>query len=255
MTSLALKHLEKQAVYWINLSRSTERYHHWMSTVRPLFREATRVKATDGATEITDDEARRFVDGWNITWNMYIHELTAANRPQSQTGFRMSTAKMNVAIRHSHLTALRLGLHHEPAHERFMISEDDIAPRGSLWREDIGPPPPWADVAIWSGGLAMAAVRTDDKLYESGASFRWVDVTPTQAFNTLGAGLYEVTRPAAEKIIDAVETWSMPFDHAWGFALRNMRVYRLKPNGFAQEGPSIRNGTTRIPVTDREMMT
>lgn len=252
MTSDALAYLKRQAVHWINLDRSTERRFTWESTVAPLFYEAIRVVATDWKT-ISDETATNFIERWS---EEYVrHQLSGStafmHAPQSVTGFRMSTAKANCAIRDSHLRALHDAVIFNNNGQQVLIAEDDIAPRSALWSEEVDEPPGDADMAIWSGGLPMAAVRTDDQVYQSGAPLRWVQVRPEMVFNTLGAGLYELKPNAAVHLIGQVIEHGGSWDHAWGHALDGMVVYRLRPNAFPQAGPSVRNSVTRIPITER----
>lgn len=251
MTSDALTYLRQQTVYWINLNRSIERRGAWESAVAPLFQRAIRVPATDGQC-IIDAIAIEFIERWSKEYA--AHQLsgnpTFMHAPQSTQRFRMSTAKANYAIRDSHLRALRLAID-TGTHPRIMIAEDDIMPRDALWNEVVEVPPADADMAIWSGGLPMAAVRTDDKVYESGAPLTWVQVRPEMVFNTLGAGLYDLTLSAANHLVDRVMDHGGSWDHAWGHALKDMAVYRLRPNAFPQAGPSVRNSVTRTPTTER----
>jgi hypothetical protein len=251
MTSDALTYLKDQTVRWINLDRSPERRVNWENQIAPLFKRAIRVTATDWRV-IPDEAAAAFIKEWN---EQYVrHQLSQStvfmHEPQSPSRFRMSTAKANCAIRGSHLRALRDAIAVNTG-ERILIAEDDIAPRNALWTERIDLPPADADMAIWSGGLPMAAVRTDDKVYQSGDPFRWVPIRPEMVFNTLGAGLYDLTPMAAVHLVNKVTDTGGSWDHAWGYALRDMIVYRLRPNAFPQSGPSVRNGVNRTPITER----
>lgn len=252
MTSHALNYLKYETVYWINLDRSTERRVTWESTVAPLFHQAVRVAATDWQT-ISDEIAVDFIERWSEEYTRYQLAGGTAfmHAPQSMTGFRMSTAKANYAIRDSHLRALHDAVVASNNGQQILIAEDDIAPRSALWSETIEIPPGDADMAIWSGGLPMAAVRTDDQVYQSGTPLTWVQVRPEMVFNTLGAGLYELKPTAAVYLIDQVIEHGGSWDHAWGHALKDMIVYRLRPNAFPQAGPSVRNSVTRTPIIER----
>lgn len=254
MNADVLKYLKQHTCYYINLNRSPVREARWRSEIGPLFRDAVRIEAIDWKN-VSDEIAKKFVDQWNALYcvnrpllGVFMHE------PQSQYRFSMKTAKANFAIRQSHLTALLKIIDGDD--QRAFISEDDITPRYSLWSphpfERIDLPPVDADLAIWSGGLPMAAVRTDDKEYASGRPFEWVRITPDKAFNTLGAGLYEITRSAADHLHSTVVASPMgPYDHAWGLAFHDLAVYRLRPNAFPQAGPSVRNHVNRTPITER----
>lgn len=258
--SEAWSYLAGHRLYWINLrtsmSDTAEQRCHWMeSGVTPLFREAVRVEAINGATDVSDYDCGLFVAGWKMHWDADKgaggdNLLTAASKPPGRN-FHTATHKANVAIRRSHRLALLAGIADSRTDERFFVAEDDIVPRAELFTGTIPAPPQDADVVIWSGGIPMAAVRTDDRLYASGKAFSWLQVTPRQAFNCLGAGLYEVTPRAAEAIVAAVEKIPMSFDHAWAYALKNLEVIRMVPNAFAQAGPSIRNNAVREPIVER----
>lgn len=251
MTSAALTYLGGQEVYWINLARSEERRRAWRLTIEPLFCHAVRIEAVDGDL-MSEFDACEFVDRWHQAYKAHIAAGGVfMHAPQSSKKFRMATAKSNLAIKRSHLKALQTGLS-TSNRDRFMVSEDDITPRSAMWKEKVDPPPIGTDVAIWSGGLAMASVRTDDKIYAGLAPLTWVRVKDTEIFNTLGAGLYEVTRDAANYLIDRVTNNGGPFDHAWGQAFRSLEVWRLQPNAFAQYGPSVRNTANRTPIITRE---
>lgn len=248
--SEALDYLKNKDVFYINLDRSHDRRSQWAENVENLFRSCTRVPGIDGAAEITEREATEFVEGW---WELYEakddYGLSFANKPPGKS-FRMATAKANLAIMRSHLLAITTGLLNSRG-STFMVAEDDIMPRSSLWDETIPPPPDDADVAIWSGGLLLASVSADSAFFKQGRKHRWRTITPDKAFNTLGAGLYEMTKPAARHIRNQVRLHPMSFDHAWGFALKDLIVYRLDPQGFAQVGPSIRNTQDRRPTLVR----
>jgi hypothetical protein len=248
--SEALRYLTHKDVFYINLARSDDRRVQWAKNVRNLFQSCTRVEGIDGVAEITDHQATAFVENW---WRLYeekeINGLGFANKPPGKS-FRMATAKANLAIMQSHCKAIETGLNHARG-DTFFVAEDDIMPRSSLWAEVIPQPPDDADVAIWSGGLLMASVSADSTFFQNGRRHKWRTITPDKAFNTLGAGLYEMTRPAARYVKAQVEANPMSFDHAWGFALKDLIVYRLDPQGFAQVGPSIRNTSDRRPVLSR----
>lgn len=248
--SEALTYLGGKTVYWINLDRSTDRREQFEESVAPLFHRAIRVRAHDWQ-HVSDETAARFVAEWNATWERNNHLGVFMHVPQSRNNYRVQTAKASCAIRQSHLIALSHGIDNENV-DRFMVAEDDILPRDALWKESIPAPPIDADMAIWSGGLPMAAVRTDDKEYLAGHPLRWVRVTDAQVFNTLGAGLYEVSKSAAIMIRNVILEYRMgPYDHAWGFALSALNVYRLRPNAFPQAGPSVRNSANRKPAVER----
>lgn len=254
MSADVLKYLKQHTCYYINLNRSPAREARWRGEIGPLFRDTVRVEATDGEN-VSDEIATKFVEQWNA-WHRVNQPLLGVfmHEPQSLRRFNMKTAKANHAIRESHLTALLKVIDGDA--QRAFISEDDVTPRYSLWsqqpNEHIDLPPVDADLAIWSGGLPMAAVRTDDKEYASGRPFEWVRITPDKAFNTLGAGLYEITRSAADHLHSTVTAYPMgPYDHAWGLAFHDLAVYRLRPNAFPQAGPSVRNHANRTPITER----
>lgn len=253
MTSPALTYLNAKTVYWINIERMADRARAWQEVMRPHFHAATRVQGLDWQ-DVSDEVANRFVADWNRLWRHHrdnVRREIFMHAPQSASGYRARTARANFAIRYSHLAALERGI--SSRLPRFMVSEDDLRPRDALLGEDVKPPPPDADLAIWSGGLPMAAVRTDDREYERGALLRWVRVKQEHSFNTLGAGLYEVSDDVARHLHSIISDNPMgPFDHCWGIALMDLRVYRMRPNAFAQFGPSIRNTVTRTPVTERD---
>lgn len=97
----------------------------------------------------------------------------------------------------------------------------------------------------------MNSFSVDDNWFASGTPHRWHEVTKKGAMNCLGAGLYEIRGfDVAEKMLETA-TIPMSWDHAWGFAFKQLKVYRLKANAFAQSGVSVRNGKNREPVTVR----
>lgn len=242
----ALRRLHDRHVFWINLERSMRRHRHMQQQVLKLFGAETRVNAVDALVDITDQDAMEFVIDWQRFWYQHHDELTMANKPPGKVP-RLSTHKSNLAIKQSHLKALEIGIN--TVEGSFMVAEDDIMPRSSL--REVPLPPADAEVAIWSGGLPMASVSTDDQVFAGGKSHMWVQVQGATCFNCLGAGLYEVTREAALHLLDVVPKRPMSWDHSWGFALLGLRTYRLRPNAFAQVGESVRNGKVRIPITER----
>lgn len=249
--NLTLEYLGDLPLYWINLGRSKDRRQHMDANTVPLFHDydSEHVSAFD-ASEISEIEADKFVTDWQQFWAVNESNLHYANRPPGDK-FRMETQKANIAIRRSHLKALKRGVYALQA--RFVVAEDDIMPRSTLLNGEVPLPPADADVAIWSGGLPMAGVGHDSDLFEQGKPHRWVKVHDGRdKYNLLGAGCYEVSLMAAERIIDVVPGIPMSWDHAWGAAFQGLTVYRLRPNAFAQVGPSVRNGKVREPVIERK---
>ena len=247
--STALEYLGDLPLYWINLDRSKERRQHMFDVVEPLFLYGSeRIDAIEGYT-VSELETDQFVTNWQVYWEENRDQLTYANRPPGDR-FRMGTQKANIAIRRSHLKALRHGILNEQA--RFVVAEDDIMPRSTLFSGEVPLPPADADVAIWSGGLPMAGVGHDSDLFEAGRPHRWVRVKDSFCFNALGAGCYEVSNAAAHHLIDRAGHVPMSWDHAWGAAFQRLTVYRLRPNAFAQVGPSVRNGKVREPTIERK---
>lgn len=255
--SPALEYLNTQQLFWINLDDELDRQTHMQADVVDLFWKTTRVSGIRGTKEITPEECNDFVTGWRELWDNQSRalpygscRLTTANKPPGQN-FRLATQQANIAIKRSMVKALLAGLDRSHRDRTFFVGEDDIAPRKDLFNGFVPVPPADADVAIWSGGLPMAAVTTDDKHYAAGRELTWKELEGRECFNCLGAGLYEVTDLAAMRIVES-QNYPMSFDHAWGIALQHLRVYRLTPNAFAQTGPSIRNSKDRVPVLDRE---
>jgi len=244
--SVVDEYLKAWPLYWINLDRSEDRARAMMETVTPMFATATRVHAVDGTTEVLDSEAIDFVDEWRRMWASRSERLTAANKPPGENP-RLQTQKSNVAIKRSHQRALSFGIDQGLA--GFFVAEDDIVPRSTL--ADVPLPPGDAEVAIWSGGLPMASVRTDDDVFAAGRPHTWVRIEGKDCFNCLGAGLYQVTRAAAQHLLGVTSCHPMSWDHSWGFALQGLVTYRLRPNAFAQAGESVRNGKVRKPVVVR----
>jgi hypothetical protein len=248
--NIALDHLGDLPLFWINLDVSRDRRDHMNEHVVDLFHpyESEHVSAVH-ASEVTEIEADEFVTSWQRLWADHGNELHYANRPPGDK-FRMNTQKANIAIRRSHLKALQRGIFANQA--RFVVAEDDIMPRNTLLNGEVPLPPADADVAIWSGGLPMAGTGQDDYLFKKGTPHRWVRVQGRDAYNALGAGCYEVTKEAADHIMSVAGRVPMSWDHAWGKAFQDLTVYRLRPNAFAQVGPSVRNGKVREPAIERK---
>lgn len=248
-TPAALDYLRQTPFLWINLDRSTDRAVKMARDVLPLFEFTHRVPAVDGQTDVTDAEAQQFVDEWLDLWRKHEKRLTMANQPPG-VNFRPNTQKANVAIKRSHIIALQAGL--AAGLQHFAIGEDDISPRSTLWDDEVPLPPAGADMTIWSGGLPLAGTSADDAVFKMGRKHTWSQVVSKSCFNALGAGLYVVNRHAAETLVEWVSARPMSYDHAWGFALSRLTVYRLVPNAFAQEGPSVRNHADRKPALKRK---
>lgn len=246
MSSPTEKYLKIFPLYWINLDRSKDRARAMEEMILPMFKTATRVPAVDGMAEVTDDEALEFANEWKRMWEARGHLMTAANKPPGENP-RLQTQRYNVAIKRSHLKALQAGI--DSGFGRFFVAEDDIVPRSTI--DTVPTPPGDCEVAIWSGGLPMASVRTDDDVFVAGRPHTWVRIEEQDCFNCLGAGLYQVTRAAAQHLQGVVSCHPMSWDHAWGFALQGLVTYRLRPNAFAQAGESVRNGKIRKPQVTR----
>ena len=240
-------HLAALPLYWINCESAPERRREMEQHIAPLFATERRLESPEGFQSVSDADAMTFVRNWRSFWDVNRAMLTMANKPPGRDSPNLAVQKANVAIRSAHLAALAAGV--SDGHPRFMVAEDDLMVRQTLC--DVSSPPVDADVAIWSGGLALASVRSDDRSYAAGHAHRWLRVSDRACFNCLGAGMYEVTREAAITLRDIAGGIPMSWDHAWGAAFQQMTVYRMAPNALVQAGPSIRVNKIRTPVTVR----
>lgn len=250
--STAREHLKSLPVFWIHLERATERAEQWRTRTAGLFRKAIKVTAVDGLTDITDDEARAHLVGTRRAF-LDNDEIKSFKYQLPTSRSSLKTAKVNAAVRLSHRLALIEAINSgEP---RFLIAEDDLVPRSSLFGRDadaVPLPPTTSQFSIWSGGLPRFNIARDDDLYRAGHSHEWQHVAGRNAFSCFGAELYELDRETAAYVLGVTASYDVAWDHAWSFAIRNLETWRLRPRAFAQVGQSYRNSRVRDQVVNRE---
>lgn len=247
----ARQYLAEIPVLWISLDRATDRMRQWYGHCNYLFGGAYRVPAVD-ASEISVSQIDNHIDATRNAFlrdpNMVKFKYPAPN-PTSKVSRR--TARVNAAVRLSHLRALSWGI--ESDFDRFLIAEDDLMPRSSLFNEDIPLPPTDSDISIWSGALPRFNVSQDNARFEAGYPSKWRPIEGDDVWRSFGAELYEVTRETAifmHEIISKPEH-DIAYDHAWSYALCALDGYRLTPRAFAQIGKSYRNHKNRQQTIER----
>lgn len=247
--SAALQYLGGMPVYWISLARAEERRAQWYHATDFVFGHSTRVEAVD-ARDLSDAQVEAHLRATIEAFTTDPNLVPFRYPPPSMTSARSRyTARVNAAVRLSHLRALEAGI--KSGFPRFLVAEDDLVPRTALWNEDVPVSPLASQLSVWSGALRRFTIADDEAAWRAGQPLRWAPIVGTQVFCAFGAELYEVTRDAAIFMVDTISRHDLAWDHAWGFAMRDLETWRLKPRAFAQIGKSYRNHKTRKQTITR----
>lgn len=236
--SAAADHLSTLPVLYINVDGHTERAQRFEDQMGPYFKETIRVPAVpivDAVEEANDFSARVRISRLNDPHGFLkkFPKIYTIEKFTSET----KRAREYAATRSLTLSTLKaVMMAKEAGYSRFMLCDDDAAPRPQVIEEM--PMPPEAEIRVWGGAYSSGGLRRDNERFLASESPKWVDISKntTRFFSQA----YEMTPLGADWIEWAIRSHFNAVDLMWWNAFVNTTAYTLQPSAFTQVGESVR---------------
>lgn len=250
----ALEHLKTLPVLFVNVDGHEAREARFREQMDPLFREVIRVPAVplgDIVADANDFSIRVQHSRANADPNGHfarfpsIYTIKEFKQPTKRAREYACTRSLVLSTLKAVLMARDLG------YERFMMCDDDAAPRMQIL-ENMPLAPP-GDITVWGGAYSSGGLRRDNERFLEGEAPRWVSVNknPTRFFSQA----YEMNTTGADAIEYAIRNHFNAVDLMWWYAFARTTAWTLQPSAFTQVGESVRvvkhNPRTREGATTR----
>lgn len=240
MTS-SLDYLKTLPAFYINVDGHRDREAAFIQRNNPLFKELIRVPAIPLGNVL--EEANDF--SARVRWSRenadHLGHFAKFQSIYTIQEFKSETkrAREYAATRSLAFSTLKaIMTAREMGYERFMLMDDDAAPRLQVL-ENVKSAPQDADIRVWGGAYSSGGLRRDNERFLAGEKERWINVnksTRTRFFSHA----YEMNVAGAEAMEYALRNHFNAVDLCWWYAFARCEAYTLQPGGFTQVGESIR---------------
>lgn len=233
----------------INVPGSDERWDQFMRYNKTTFGEIWRYPAAPIVNKKNEAlQWRRLVMGskehrdpkdFYSRVNVFQAKTKTLNQERKQHEYAATMSLFRTVV-----SATQFGL--RQGWPRFLIVEDDAAPREDIL-DSLEDPPPDAEMIVWGGAIPMGAHNYDDREYQRGRQSKYSHIKKPQ--NRYIATAYEMTAHAAGVHWSSLMSHPHAVDCAWWYTMDSVVSYSVFPTAFTQVGPSdridkIKNGAT-----------